>query len=167
MWHRSLVLLTPAACWSPDAAKPLSDDIHDTDTLAVIPDNDDDNMPPNLAAARVLPTPIDFGSVDVGVEKTIRVELRNEMDSDWPLSDVSLIPAGEQVNLPLDFHTEIALGVTLAPGENFFFDIHFQAEAAGDYNGNLDFILPQGARKSVRVVGTGLPVDTGGSDSGD
>lgn len=137
----------------------------DTDTQDTIT-NDDDNAPPNLLAARVEPSPIDFGEVPAGEERTIEVELRNGMDVDWEIADVSLLPAGEAVNLPLSFHTAIANGLVIAPDETYTFEIFFQSEIAVSYDGNLDIILPVGARKSVQVKGVGLapPEDTDDTD---
>lgn len=102
----------------------------------------------------IRPNPVDFGSVPTGGQQTVKVTVRNDAQVDLTLLDVLIEPAGEALSLAQSMHDDIAYGLTLAPGETYRLDVYLNASTPVDYEGVLEIEFNNGARKSVRVVGS-------------
>jgi hypothetical protein len=122
-----------------------------------IPERDVDVMP-DVSRVRVEPDPIDFGFVPVGQSDELKVKLYNDTDAPLELRDVTLTPAGEAVRISLDFHDDIARGLTIRPGDSYRFVLHFEPTAVDVFEGDLELVLPAQARKFVEVIGQATPL---------
>jgi hypothetical protein len=98
--------------------------------------NNTSNNPSQTTSApqvTVIPSPVGFGNVTVGVTNTQTVTLKNSGNSALSLSQANLSGTGFSV-------TGLTLPVSLDPGQQTNFNIAFDPSAANDFAGSLSLV---------------------------